>query len=347
VQLCHKNMKVYFLHPHIHDLQSMGKYLKITLPSNVVWDSEAPEILFVSEWIYYKSSYYKEFKRLWSKAKLRVFFAGEAIEPDFNLFDYAVGFDSHLDFDGRFIRLPSPIHFFTRFIERHENEISSKESALALLKEKTGFCSFLYSNPNAHPMRDRLFYEISKYRKVDSLGRHLNNVGKKGTGYVGHASEGIDIKANYKFSIACENASYDGYTSEKVFTSLLAHTVPIYWGNKLIAEDVNPKAIISVRDYDSIDALIEYVRFVDTHDDVWSEMVSQPWMTPEQLAKHEERTRHYIERMNWLFDGRIEDKVRIAHGTHTDFYRTNYLGRVFPLQINRLNYVTYLKRILR
>ena len=340
-------MKVYFLHPHIHDLLSMGKYLKITQPSNVVWDSEAPEILFVSEWIYYKSRYYKKFKKLWPKAKLRVFYAGEAVEPDFNLFDYAIGFDYHHDFDGRFIRLPSPIHFFPGFIVRHENDIMSKESALTLLKEKTGFCSFLYSNPDAHPMRDRLFYEISNYRRVDSLGKHLNNVGGKGTGYVGHAADGIDIKASYKFSIACENASYDGYTSEKIFTSLLAHTVPVYWGNRLIEEDVNPKAFINVRNFDSMDALIEHIRYVDAHDDVWADMISQPWMTPDQLAKHEERTRCYTDKMNWLFNGNIEGKQRVAHGTHTEFYRKNYFEGVFPLQLNKSNYMTYIKKIFK
>ena len=339
-------MRFYFLHPFIHSVKDAEKYMKVPVPEDVVWDANMPELLFVSEWIYYTRCYFKEFKRLWGKAKVRVFYAGEAIEPDYNLFDYTIGFNERLNYDDRYIRLPSPLDFFSNFINTKINDMLSEDDARRELERKKGFCSFLYSNPDAHPMRDRLFYEISKYKRVDSIGKHLNNVKQNGTGYVGHAAEGVNLKARYKFSIASENASFDGYTSEKIFTSLLAHTVPIYWGNRLIKEDVNPQSFIHVRDFESLEKLREYIEYIDSNDDVWVQMVTQPWMTSEQICKHELRTNTYREKLIGLFKGDIELKTRLPHGTHVDFYRTHFFKSVYPLQLNRLNYKKYLKKII-
>ena len=338
-------MTFYFLHPFVHNLEEAERYIKVPIPKHVEWDSKQPELLFVSEWIYYKRRIFKEFKRLWPKAKLRVFYAGEAIEPDFNLFDYAIGFDDCLEYGDRFIRLPSPLDFFPNFIKNKGNNILSKDDARRELDRKKAFCSFLYSNPNAHPMRDRLFYEISKYKQVDSLGKHLNNVAKQGTGYVGHAAEGIDLKAQYKFSIASENACYSGYTSEKILTSLAAHTVPIYWGNPRIIDDINPKAFINVCDFSSFDDLRKYIEYVDTNDDVWIQMISEPWMTLEQQSRHALRTDIYHKRVQVLFEGNIGEKMRIPHGTHEEFYRTHYFYDVYPLQLNSLNFTKYINKV--
>ena len=128
-------MTFYFLHPFVHNLEEAERYIKVPIPKHVEWDSKQPELLFVSEWIYYKRRIFKEFKRLWPKAKLRVFYAGEAIEPDFNLFDYAIGFDDCLEYGDRFIRLPSPLDFFPNFIKNKGNNILSKDDARRVEKE--------------------------------------------------------------------------------------------------------------------------------------------------------------------------------------------------------------------
>ena len=89
-------IKVYFVHEFIHDLDGFVNYLRISdeFKSQLVRDADNPDFLFASEWIYFKKHAFKEFKRLWGKAKVRVMYAGEAIEPDFNLFDYVIGFPS-------------------------------------------------------------------------------------------------------------------------------------------------------------------------------------------------------------------------------------------------------------
>jgi len=187
---------------------------------------------------------------------------------------------------------------FKDFVVEQE-QISTFEDAKRILNKKEKFCNFLYSNYKAHSMRDRLFYKISEYQQVESLGKHLNNVGTRGTGFQGHCSETTYLKMPYKFSIAAENASYEGYTSEKILTSFQAHTIPIYWGNPLIAEQFNEKAFINVHKYTDLNELIKVIKRINESDELWCNMVSQPWQTEEQIRADEQRMWDYIN----FFDG--------------------------------------------
>ena len=341
-------MRVFSIHPMTTDVNSFLNYLHLDENLDLVWDAESPEILFASEWIYYQKEYFEQFKALYEVAKIRVMLAFEAISPDWNLFDYAVGFDNHLQNEDRFIRLMSPIVLYNKFISSRCNEIDTIDKAKEVLARKKGFCNFLYSNPDAHPMRDQLFYALSQYKHVDSLGRHLNNVEKAGTGFEGHAMECVSLKNPYKFSIASENAVYNGYTSEKVYTSLEAHTVPIYFGNPDIIEDVNPDAIINVNDFDSLDSLVAYVKEVDMNDELWCKYVSAPWLTPEQETYHTQRTDEYMKRMMWLLTGDVKGKERIAVGTHPSHYRKHFFdGTYHEGNVTKKSYKFYIKSILR
>lgn len=317
-------MKVFSLHPKTTDVGSLLRYLKLENSFDLVWDAVAPDILFASEWIYYKQEYFNLFRDLFDVAKIKVLLAYEAVSPDWNLFDYAVGFDNDLRNDDRFVRIKSPFDLFTGFVTKRENDIDSMAKAREELAGKTRFCNFLYSNPNAHAMRDRLFFEISKYKHVDSLGRHLNNMNKTGTGFEGHSNECVPIKRDYKFSIAAENAMYSGYTSEKMLTSLEAHTVPIYFGNPYVKNEINPEAFIDVSDFDSLSSLISYIEEVDNNDDLWCKYVSAPWLTEEQTMCHRKRNEEYEKKLAWLLKGNVNGKKRLAEGTHQYFYRIHF-----------------------
>ena len=54
----------------------------------------------------------------------------------------------------------------------------------------------------------------------------------------------VDCQKHFKFSINMENTLTFGYTSEKIYTGLLANTIPIYFGNKDIAKIINLDRII-------------------------------------------------------------------------------------------------------
>ena len=61
----------------------------------------------------------------------------------------------------------------------------------------------------------------------------------------------------YKFSIGMENSEADGYASEKILDSLWAGTIPIYYGDYMVDEYINPKTYILIKGEKDIHEKIE------------------------------------------------------------------------------------------
>ena len=159
---------------------------------------------------------------------------------------------------------------------------------------------------------------------MDSLGKHLKNVNESIPSFYGNGVNNSNIKRRYKFSIASENAEFPGYTSEKIYTSFCAHTVPIYWGDPKISTYINPKSFINVRDYLSWDELLNKIREVDNDDELWCKMISEPWQTEEQLQKCKTRSENYLNYFRYIFNQDLQMAKRIPTGTHPDVYRTRF-----------------------
>ena len=325
-----KEVKIIMLHPLCRDVESFLRYTGFQELAKVykfIWDGKDPDFVIVSEHVNTNQQYRDLFKELYSKNNIKVYYAGEAEFPDFNLYDYAVGFNPDLQLNDRYCPLPSPFQFFGEgFVSTDKNEIKDVDVALKELHKKSGFCNFLYSNPNAHPMRDRLFHEISRYKRVDSLGKHLNNVEEAGTGFVGHANECTVKKSRYKFSIASENAMFPGYTSEKILTSLEAHTVPIYWGDPLVVKHINPDCFINCNNFKSIEEIIDEIKRIDADDSLWCKMIAQPWQTEEQSLYSRMLNENYINFFTRLFSMQYEECARLAMGTRPNTYRHYYFN---------------------
>lgn len=321
-----KQIRIFALHRRCTDVDSFVNYIQ--LPDlkdkfEFVWDEDNPDYLFVTEHIYLYKKIRKDFNRLFYRAKITIFFTREAVSPDFNLFDYAFGFDYNLENGDRFTRIPGPIDLWPKFCKERTNSIGTIEQAREELLNKKGFCCFLYSNYLAHPNRDKLFWLISKYKRVDSLGRHLNNVELKGTGYKGHEFDGVTLKSAYKFSIASENSSFDGYTCEKIITSLEAHTVPVYFGDPHVSTYINPDCFIDCSKYINLDEVVDTVKKVDSDDSLWCKMISAPWQTKEQEREAEKRKALYHDRFHHIFEGDINDNQRKAIGAFATMYESH------------------------
>jgi hypothetical protein len=111
-------------------------------------------------------------------------------------------------------------------------------------------------------------FELSKYKKVDSGGRALNNIGY----LVGNKLEFIK---DYKFTIAFENSEYPGYTTEKLVHPKLVDSIPLYWGNPSVSKDWNTKSFISLYDFKSINEFIDFVKSVDNDDNLYYKILSE------------------------------------------------------------------------
>jgi len=201
---------------------------------------------------------------------VKIFYTAENIRPDFNLCDYAIGFDK-VCFADRYMRFPN----YARYGEQFKG-ITKKERIS--LNSKPDFCNFVYSNAKADPKRDEIFYLLSKYKKVDSAGRHLNNMSMKAGDRFATAwrESKVEFQRRYKFSIAFENSSAPGYTTEKIMHAFAANTVPIYWGNPDIASEFNPKAFINCHAYSNFDQVVERIVQMDSDDELYLQTVNEP-----------------------------------------------------------------------
>ena len=85
----------------------------------------------------------------------------------------------------------------------------------------------------------------------------------------------IEFLSQYKFSIAMENSDGDGYASEKIVDSFLAGTIPIYYGDYVLDEFINPKTYILVKGEKDIDKKIEYIKEIDTNEKLYNSIMEE------------------------------------------------------------------------
>ena len=200
---------------------------------------------------------------------VKIFYTGENLFPDFNLVDYAFGFD-WMQVGDRYMRLPN--YYFSGPQQEQTRLVDTKHllpNDFDLKKNKPDFCSFVVSNGNGSPLRKQFFELLSKYKKVNSGGRFLNNVG-------GPCKDKMNFISTHKFCIAFENSSHPGYSTEKITEAFAARTIPIYWGDPNVGKIFNPKAMIFVNDYESLDEVVERVKYLDSNDDAYLEVLCQP-----------------------------------------------------------------------
>lgn len=315
--------KILFLHPHIHSVNALKDFLyldnsRLSDEFELCWDEETPDFVIVCVETILDTQLWERFKTLQKvdDSPVSIFYATEAVSPDMNLFDYAFVFDRTLSDGDRVTRIPTLLHF------RREIGGNLNKRDVPKYEDKKRFCNFIYSNSNAHPARDRLFHTVSDYRFVDSMGRHLNNMGNVPSRQdEDWAKLSVEQRLPYRFSIAAENECFPGYISEKMINCYLAGTVPIYWGDPTIKEEFNERAFICTQDYNDSEQLISRIREVNESKDEWNGIVNQPIQTKEQEQRTKKETAVYYETLNCILSRDKESARRIPRGYFVDMYR--------------------------
>ena len=230
----------------------------------IILDANEPDYLIYS-------CYSKNFLNY--KKPVRIFYTGENLVPDFNLCDYAIGFN-YLEFGDRYLRYPN----FALIPDQFKQLLKSKHFTAGDLKKKEFFCNFIYSNSKADPKRDQFFHQLSNYKKVASPGAHLNNtsmdVGKRLTEDWMYTK--LNFQSKCKFSIAFENSSSPGYTTEKLMHAYITNTIPIYWGNPEVIRDFNSKSLINCHDFNSFEEVVKRVAEVDQNEELALQYLNEP-----------------------------------------------------------------------
>lgn len=192
---------------------------------------------------------------------IKIFWCGENTVPDLNLCDYSVSL-SDIQCGDRTFHQYLALYLKGRSFQRTLN----KED---LLNRK--FCNFIYSNNwCSDPFRETVFRALSKYKRVDSGGSFLNNMGEK-------VKDKLAFQKQYKFSLAIENSSSSGYVTEKIYDPFLAQSLPIYWGSPNISSYYHTNSIVYVMDYNSLDEVVEEIIRLDQDDDAYLEKVMSPF----------------------------------------------------------------------
>ncbi|MCI8485509.1 MAG: hypothetical protein HFH41_14405 [Lachnospiraceae bacterium] len=318
-----KEIKVFFIHPMINTLKKFLEYIKIEntdLSTRMVWDEINPDYLFVSECIYTRTKQFQQFKKLYSLKRVIIGVIRECVSPDLNVFDYVLAYDRDVKNEDRIFRLNPFYYFWNTDVNICNNKISIEQCKKELMSKKY-FCNFIYSNPAPHYLRDEIFYKISSYKKVDSLGKHLTNTRIRPTRDDENWKRiSIELKKNYKFSIAAENAKYPGYNSEKIMTSYMAHSIPIYFGDPNISDEYNEKSYILVSDEKSLEIALKRVIEIDRNDELWIDMIREPWMTNEQIERVKSNYYDYMKFLDNIFAVSIKNAVKRPLGSFGDNY---------------------------
>ena len=107
---------------------------------------------------------------------------------------------------------------------------------------------------------------------------------------------------NFKFTIAFENSSNEGYVTEKISDAFCAGTIPIYWGDPLAVEEFNPEAFIFVNNFKSLDDAVQKVIEIDNNDELYLKMLNAPKVLNEKM---------YDEKIISFFENIFENKGKI------------------------------------
>lgn len=256
--------------------------------------SEEPDYLFCS--VFGHENLNKKYDNC-----IKIFFTGENLCPDFNLYDYGIGFE-YLNFGDRYLRHPLyyayPKKLWDTLMIKHCNPHEK-------LTKKSDFCSFVYSNGKADPIRERFFHKLSEYKKVNSGGRYMNNIGIPN----GVANK-TEFESKHKFSIAFENSSHPGYSTEKLVQAFAASTVPIYWGDPRIKEVFNSESFIFVNDYESLDEVVDKIKEIDQNDELYLKYLSAPALLDLEKFDREKQVKQFGEFIRNIFSQEKEKAFR-------------------------------------
>lgn len=209
---------------------------------------------------------------------IKIYQTGENIVPDFNACDYAIGFE-WMEYGDRYIRFPNYMFYDVELLHKMETK-HLLPPKWDLQAQKPDFCSFVVSN-HRNPKRNEAFQALCKYKKVDSGGRYLNNIG-------GPVQDKFAFDSTHRFSLCFENGAHPGYTTEKLVQALAARTVPIYWGDPEVGRVFNKGCMIDAYSFENTGQLIEYISYLEDTPEEYMKRLREPALASSSPSVDEE-----------------------------------------------------------
>lgn len=268
--------------------------------------SDSPDYVFFS-------NFNRFFKHIKYEESVKIFYTQENLCPDFNFADYGIGFEN-INFGDRYFRYLIcyiPERYGDAWKAMKEKHLSTDLNTCVDRK----FCSFVVSNDQANLIRQKFFNLLCEYKKVDSGGRYLNNVGLR---------DGVPDKQKFenqhKFSMCFENSRHPGYMTEKIVEAFAAGTVPIYWGDPNISCLFNESSFIDVGKFDSLNDAINFIKKIDQDDNLYRKMIK----TPALLSKNEYIWEEKQKELEFFIENIFSQSKQEAFRRNRDFWGKIY-----------------------
>jgi hypothetical protein len=183
--------------------------------------------------------------------------------PDFNKADYVIG-HYHINYLDRYFK-------YSIFLWLNLNNTFYNLIRKRVLENPTRikFCAAVISNRQyTNGFRLNFIKELNKYKRIDMGGYYNNNIG-------GRVKDKVKFLSSYKFSISMENSEGNGYISEKILDSFSAGTIPIYYGDYMIDEYINPKSYILIKGEKDMFEKIEYIKKIDNDINLYKSLLKE------------------------------------------------------------------------
>ena len=302
--------------------------------------SNKPKFILVNS----TSDSLRDFYLNWQGKTISIFLGLEAISPNFNDFDFALGFDP-ISYGDRYLRFNIAYQYQAYFPGIRDLETLMKISSNNSHLTRDRFCDFIYSNWDAHSNRDKFFTELSSKLFVNSYGNHLNNsIIPKTMTNLDWKSQSIEIKKMHKFSLCLENAFHIGYTSEKIFSSILSGSLPIYWGNPEIELDFNHKRFINLHSFPSNENAIDHILAIQRNIQEYESIIKSPIFTEKQIHEFEVWPNKFKDFIKIIFQDNSQN-YRHSMGTFATRNRDKHIIYYYLLPI--IEFINLWMRILK
>jgi len=184
--------------------------------------------------------------------------------------------------------------YVTKVIESFESLLESRTP-----NEKKDFCVYLHNN-NVPVKRKSIFGKLSDYKYIHT---------KSDLGIPDGSLNKINSIKDFKFSFAMQNHHYSenfenydvpGLIDEKIIESLIANTIPIYYGNELVDEYLNEKSFLNYHNFKTEEEFIDAIIKIDRSPILTNQMLSEPIITNIENLKLKELEEHIISIINNL-----------------------------------------------
>ena len=228
----------------------------------------------------------------------KIFFSGEDLDsstfPKLNSYkkvqsnvDLSLGFDTAMEKNNFYLPL-----WFLSFIdpECSLETITAKFEAINDIKfrddgRKKFACQV--SRHDINGIREKIILLLDSIEHVDRAGFFMNNTDDL-TSLFGDRKN--DFLKQYRFNICPENSDTPGYVTEKIFDSVQAGCIPIYWSEKNLSEiNIFNKDAILFYDEACPEKLCNQIADLQKNEKAYLEFISRPLFTinaPELIIAH-------------------------------------------------------------